>query len=63
MRRLTRESLTFLAVLSLIALLAPLAIQAQQSAAVTVFEGARLIAGDGSAPVIRQSPPHTASAY
>jgi imidazolonepropionase-like amidohydrolase len=30
---------------------APLAVQAQQPAAVTVFEGARLITGDGSAPV------------
>ena len=32
--------------------LAPVVIQAQQPAAVTVFEGARLITGDGSAPVL-----------
>src|SRR5207245_6634986 len=31
--------------------LMPVAVEAQQPAAVTVFEGARLIAGDGSTPV------------
>jgi len=33
------------------ACLAPIIVEAQQPAAVTVFEGARLIVGDGSAPV------------
>ena len=59
MRRVNWESrnVTFVAFLFLIALLlaagylTPVVVEAQQPAAVTVFEGARLIAGDGSAPV------------
>jgi len=59
MRRVNWESRNarFLAGLFLIALflvagyLTPVVIEAQQPAAATVFEGARLIAGDGSAPV------------
>jgi imidazolonepropionase-like amidohydrolase len=59
MRRVNWESrnVTFLACLFSIALLlamvylTPVVVQAQQSAAVTVYEGARLITGDGSAPV------------
>ena len=59
MRRINWEwrSVMFLACLFSIALfwatvyLTPEAAQAQQPAAVTVFEGARLITGDGSAPV------------
>ena len=48
---------TFLACLFSIALfwatgyLTPVVVEAQQPTAVTVFEGARLIVGDGSAPV------------
>jgi hypothetical protein len=51
------RNVTFLACLFSIALflaagcVAPVVVEAQQSAAVTVFEGARLIVGDGSAPV------------
>src|SRR6476469_4173020 len=35
----------------LVGCLMPVALNAQQSAPVTVFEGARLITGDGSAPI------------
>ena len=47
------RNVTFLAVLFSIAVLLGLqpVVQAQQLAGATVFEGARLIAGDGSAPV------------
>src|ERR1035438_4221244 len=51
------RNVTFLACLFSIALflatgcLAPVVVEAQQPASVTVFEGARLIVGDGSAPV------------
>jgi len=59
MRCVNRESrsATFLAPLFLAArflatgYVTPVVVEAQQPAAVTVFEGARLIAGDGSAPV------------
>ncbi len=59
MRRATLESRTatdILGVLSLTLVLAtvyfmPVAGEAQQPAAVTVYEGARLITGDGSAPI------------
>jgi imidazolonepropionase-like amidohydrolase len=56
MRRVNWESrnVTFLACLLLVlatGYLTPVVVEAQQPAAVTVFEGARLIAGDGSAPV------------
>ena len=59
MLRIKWESrrVTFLACLAAIAVFLaagywmPVAVEAQQSAAVTVFEGARLITGDGSAPV------------
>ena len=49
---MNRVNWVFLAVFVLAAgYLAPVALQAQQPAAVTVYEGARLIVGDGSAPV------------
>lgn len=50
MRGVTRKSrnATFLACLMGVV---PVVVEAQQPAAVTVFEGARLITGDGSAPV------------
>jgi imidazolonepropionase-like amidohydrolase len=59
MRRVNWESrnVTFLACLFSIALflatcyLTPVVVEAQQPTAVTVYEGARLITGDGSAPV------------
>src|ERR1700736_4582 len=59
MRRVNWESwnVTFLACLFSIVLflatgyLTPVVVEAQQPTAVTVFEGARLIVGDGSAPV------------
>ena len=59
MRRVNWKSrnVTFLACLFPLALflatgyLTPVAVEAQQPAAVTVFEGARLITGDGGAPV------------
>src|SRR6266436_1249415 len=59
MRRVNGESwsVPFLACLFSMALflatvyLTPVVVEAQQPTALTVFEGARLIAGDGSAPV------------
>ena len=59
MRRVNWESwnVTFLACLFSITLflatgyLTPVVVKAQQPTAVTVFEGARLIVGDGSAPI------------
>ena len=53
MRHVNWESrnVTFLAYLFLIALCLTMVVQAQQPGGVTMFEGARLITGDGSAPI------------
>ncbi len=55
MRRLKRKGTLFAGVSAIACFLAPgylsAVAEAQQKAAVTVFEGARLLAGDGSAPV------------